>query len=151
MLDHFRRNEGSDQLELFEEEQENRGALRIAVLMVALVILALVSSAVLADEIFPPENYEGRRSEAVHSKYHQKYMKMHNQLGTHCCNDGDCRPTTARWNQSEGIWEAKLDGRWTKIASSRHVMDAYGLTDFAHVCADASGYLYCFIPPNNGF
>lgn len=152
----LRRIQGDDQLDLFPEatKPNNRFFYKIAAVVVILAAL-FVAFPSFAEEILPPVNPEGYRDQAAHARDHQLYAKMHNQTGTHCCNagenGGDCRPTTARWNEAEKVWEAKLDGFWVKIAQSRHVKDAYGLNEFATVCADTTGYLFCFIPPNSGF
>lgn len=154
MLDRYRRNEGADQLDLFPEEQQDKWALRTGIAVLAVVIVALFATYAFAGDIVPPANPEGYRNDHVHAHYHQLYERMHNQNGVHCCNagetGGDCRPTTARFNAVTGLWEAKLDGTWVDIQASRHVKDAYGLNEFAHICADPDGYLFCFIPPNNG-
>ncbi len=101
------------------------------------------------ETIVPPVNPEGYYG-VGHENYHQLYKDMHNKVLTHCCNDGDCRPTTAKWNQTKGLWEAKINGKWQEIEPHKHVIDAYGLTEFASVCTSAGGDIFCFIPPNQG-
>ena len=147
--DRFREAEG--QLDLFPPCDEPpwwyRPLAYGVVLGVALFMLALP---LLAAEVTPPVNPDGKYG-VGHMQYHQQYKRMHNQLDTDCCNNGDCRPTTARYNATTRMWEAKVDGEWRAMTPDRHVKDAYGLTEFASVCAGKTGYVFCFIPPNSGF
>lgn len=91
-----------------------------------------------------PQGYWG----VGHGQYHQQYMKMHNKLGTHCCNEGDCSPTQAYYDADRDQWVALVNGQPQWITADRHVKDAYGLVGYAHVCtAKRSGKIWCFIPP----
>lgn len=146
----FRNFQGADQLDLFDDK-ESRWPVRTALAIILVVVAALFATALYAEEVLPPVNPEGYRDSQAHGLYHQKYQKMHNQYGTHCCSSGDCRPTTARWNETKKAWEAKLNGVWINIAADRHVVDAYGLTEFATICANEQDYVFCFIPPNSGY
>jgi hypothetical protein len=92
---------------------------------------------------------QGFRDPDGHMLYHKFYKQMHNQLGTHCCSDGDCRPTTARWDPEKKQWFALLDGVEVVIHPNLHVIDAYGLTSVASICAGTDGTMYCFVPPYN--
>lgn len=89
----------------------------------------------------------GKWSEG-HHLYHDKFKLMQNQYGTHCCGNGDCSLTQARWNGTG--WEAMVEGRWTLISDSRHVIDNYGIIE-PFVCFDQySTVIWCF-SPGGGF
>lgn len=147
-LDRFRKHQGDDQLEFWPEERDNRKAFRLALFVIVSLIIALFAVPAFA------QDYQGRWGE-THKEYHQQYKKLYNQLGTHCCTDKDCTRTTARFNSQTGRWEALVEGIWRDIDPSRHVRDAYGLTENAHVCFTPSAergkeYIFCFVPPALG-
>ena len=86
-----------------------------------------------------------------HAEYHQSYRRMENKLGTDCCSDGDCRPTRAVFDGETEMWLACLNERPILIPSAVHVKDAFGLSEFASICADPIfSTLYCFVPPYSG-
>ena len=84
-----------------------------------------------------------------HEKHHPYYYGLHNLRGAECCNDQDCRPTTAKY--VEGKWWAKVDGEWRPMEDDRRTQEyPYSWNEEAHVCANKTGYIYCFIPGGSG-
>lgn len=82
-----------------------------------------------------------------HEDWHDIYSKLHNQKGTHCCNNNDCRPTVAKFEN--GKWYAKVQGVWMYMEPSRNVQEyKYSWSDTPHVCVSPDMYIFCFVPPN---
>ncbi len=95
-------------------------------------------------------NCEGQGIYGVeHARWHKLYKKMHNQLGHHCCGDGDCRPSKAVFDSQSDRWLTCVNELPRFIEKDRHVKDAYGLTGFASVCVNKNNdqFLYCFVKP----
>lgn len=94
-----------------------------------------------------------------HAKNHGWYNELlRPDTKGSCCNDNDCRPTPARYDQRAGNWEAIKDGRWIVIPNSK-ILDSGVSQDIgeAHICAPPSTLpwyqpdeVFCFVPPNGG-
>lgn len=140
-------------------------------LVVAVAIILLLATCA-AEPAFAAEGWEGgfksSRPEGWrgvgHAEHHQHYRPLHNKIGTHCCDDGDCRPTTARWTGSG--WDVMVNGHWMHLkADSHRVLDSEFLEKRgtprwdtqAHVCVSppeekkAEPYILCFIEPEDTF
>lgn len=146
--EHVRRTVPDEQLELWPEEP-NRSRWPFYLAIAGVVVATAMLFAPLA---FSADKPEGEGYWGVgHSQYHQLYKKMHNQNGTHCCNDGDCTPTQGKFLDN-GNFAVMVNGHWKEVNASQRVVDAYGLTEFWSVCFDKSDeYVFCVIPENSGF
>lgn len=92
---------------------------------------------------------DGFRDPSLHAEHHHIYKNLHNQMGTHCCPIGDCRPTRAKYE--DGNWYAMVNGEWRLMEPSRFVQEyLHSWSDTPHVC-EMSGYVFCFVRPNAGF
>jgi hypothetical protein len=121
----------------------------------ALAVSMAAMSYAAAQDSFQSQRPLGLRG-VGHLEHHQYYNRLPvNKIGTHCCNDLDCRPTQARWIVDH--WEVMVDGVW-KVALDHTILDqaylqAHGTDRWdaqAHVCAGANGRIYCVIPPDSG-
>lgn len=99
-----------------------------------------------------------------HAENHKHYEGLRNHQMTSCCSGQDCRPTTARWNNRTGMWEALVQGQWQAVSNADLVLDDAFLQGQghprwdtqAHICTaqtpgpDGTYRVYCLIPPGSG-
>lgn len=95
-----------------------------------------------------------------HAENHKHYEGLRNHQNTSCCSSADCRPTTARWNNALGAWQALVNGQWQAVTNADLVLDDAFLQEQgrprwssqAHVCTaqtpgpDGTYRVYCLIP-----
>lgn len=99
-----------------------------------------------------------------HAENHAHYEGLRSKSGSSCCNGADCRPTTARWNNATGVWEALVQGKWQAVKDPSAVLDDVGLEaqghprwdQQSHVCTaqspgpDGTYRVYCVIIAPSG-
>lgn len=75
--------------------------------------------------------------------------------GVSCCDVSDCHQTDSRWR--DGGWEAWVVDRWQRIPPER-VLSQVSIYEKAVVChsaflraSDGARWVYCFVPPLQGF
>lgn len=91
-----------------------------------------------------------------HAERHDWYRDL-KQPGTgwSCCNgttagrEGDCRPTRAELR--DGQWWALIDGQWRPVPWTVVLDPSLNREPiYAHICANKSGRIYCFIGAGAG-
>lgn len=100
------------------------------------------------------QNHEGHHGHD-HAKLHPWYRTLMRPdvPGSSCCNEQDCRPTTAKL--VDGKWIAKVDGEWITIPESK-INREESVDTQAHVCAPLNkthyppGFVFCFVKPGFG-
>ncbi len=126
----------------------------------AAALLVLVASPSDRLQSSRPKGY----ADQGHAENHAHYKDLKNKQNGSCCNGHDCRPTTARWNNKSGMWEALVNGAWHAISNANLVLDDAWLEaqghprwdSQAHVCAsdyprsDGTYTVWCLIPPGSG-
>lgn len=82
---------------------------------------------------------------AVHALAHDIYKNWSppNNPKTSCCNDGDCRPTRAYYE--DGYWWAWNGFGWLRVPPDRVLPTDYAGDGRSHLCERAL-QIYCFTP-----
>jgi hypothetical protein len=123
--------------------------------------LAFLASLLAVGSLAGPASAQEGHHGVGHAELHEAYrgLMRPDAPGSSCCNDQDCRPTRARFNNATGNWEAVKDGRWITIPWSK-VVDAdvpSQLGAQAHLCAPPPSWtwygpdeVFCFVRPNGG-
>jgi hypothetical protein len=76
----------------------------------------------------------------AHDQYHDWKIPGSD---TSCCNDSDCRPVRAKFEQD--IWWAYLDGMWVPIPPANVLPPGTSRDGRSHYCG-ANGLTFCFAP-----
>lgn len=135
----------------------------IEILLLTAILVVLLSMAAHADGRLQSARPQGMFGEG-HAENHMHYDGMTNKQGGSCCNGGDCRPTTARWNAKAGRWEALVQGAWQRIENENLILDDAWLEhighprwdQLSHVCAaerpqsNGTYTVYCLLPAGSG-
>lgn len=86
----------------------------------------------------------------VHDGYSKWMQPPHPEYG--CCNDYDCAPVEARYDEARKVWQAKIDGVWRDIPPEI-ILDPKKPENASpdgssHACWNKStGQLLCFREP----
>lgn len=122
--------------------------------------LLLMTTPAAAHDAFPSSRPQGFFG-VGHSQFHEFYSGLRNGNGASCCNDNDCRPTQARWNDAAGTYDYMVDGYWRTLTPGQSfvVVTPEALERLgkqrpdgqAHVCTSPDGtHVYCLIPAASG-
>ena len=99
--------------------------------------LSLLLAALLLAPIQRPGGAQAQEHQGMHGRGHDKLHHWYETLkqplsGYSCCDNKDCRPTTAR-RQGE-LLEVLVDGEWMKVPSTAILTGTSPDTN-THVCA----------------
>ena len=109
------------------------------------VALAIVLN-LLAAQLAMAQEHRGTHG-AGHLKLHHWYKTLRQPgTGYECCDQKDCRPTTAR---SRGLYiEVLVDGEWTRVPPNT-ILDVQSPDMKTHVCAPKGSWspkpIFCVV------
>jgi len=81
-----------------------------------------------------------------HAQQHHIYRNWHTPTnpGVSCCNDGDCRPTRAKQDDS-GNWLAWNGYKWLRVPGRALLPPDIAGDGRSHIC-ERQEFIYCFTP-----
>jgi len=106
-------------------------------------LLALVAI-LCAFPSFAQEHHHPPQDAAIHESFYKTWFMPDNPTVS-CCNLKDCYPTEAKFK--DGKWTARIreTGEWVTVPAVKVEQNRDSPDGRNHLCANPSGYVYCFI------
>lgn len=126
-----------------------RSTWRVAPIALAIVLGAFALVVVTAAAFGQEHHKHPPQDQAIHERFYNTWMRP-NATHISCCDNRDCYPTKAKFENGSWYAERREDGAWLKVPEDRIEMVRDNPDGRNHLCAPAPdrravSEVYCFM------